>query len=77
MKVFCENTHFRVNISTLPFRCPALRRMFVQTSLAAAESPNGFPRILSSDTPQDFSTLLKTIYLQGSLLRTRAAGSLY
>ena len=39
--------------------------MFTQTNLAAAESPNGCPRILASDTPQEFTTLLKTVYLPG------------
>ena len=39
--------------------------MLAQTSLAAAESPNGCPRILSSDAPNDFAALLKTIYLPG------------
>ena len=39
--------------------------MFAKTSLATAESPNGCPRILSSDTAKDFATLLKMIYLPG------------
>ena len=63
----CGNTLFRVHISTLSFHSPALRRMFAQTNLTTAESPNGCPRILSSDTPKDFTTLLKMIYLPGSV----------
>ena len=63
VEVLCGNTLFRVHVSTLSFHSPTLRRMLVQTNLAAAESPNGCPRILSSDTPQDFATLLKTVYL--------------
>ena len=39
--------------------------MFDQTSLSSAESPGGCPRILSSDTAADFTTLLKMIYLPG------------
>jgi len=62
-EVFCENTLFRVHTSVLSMRSPALRRMFAQDSLAAAELPNGCPRILSSDTATDFTTLLKVIYL--------------
>ena len=63
VEVLCENTLFRVHTSTLSFHSPALRRMFAKTNLATAESPNGCPRILSSDTAKDFVTLLKVIYL--------------
>ena len=63
VEVLCENTLFRVHTSTLSFHSPALRQMFSQTSLASTESPNGCPRILSSDTAADFATLLKMIYL--------------
>ena len=63
VEVLCENTLFRVHTSVLSMRSPALRRMFAQDCLAAAESPNGCPRILSSDTATDFTTLLKVIYL--------------
>ena len=61
-EVLCGNTLFRVHTTILSFHSPTLRRMFAQTNLAAAESPNGCPRVLASDTPQDFATLLKTIY---------------
>ena len=64
-EVLCENTLFRIHTSVLSFHSPALRRIFAQTSLASAGSPNGCPRIRSSDTPTDFTTLLKTIYLPG------------
>jgi hypothetical protein len=65
VEVLCGNTLFRVHTSILSFHSPALRRMFAQTSLDTAESPNGCPRILSSDTATDFTTLLKMIYLPG------------
>ena len=65
VEILCENTLFRVHTTVLSFHSPALRRMFAQTSLAAAESPNGCPRILSSDAAEDFATLLKMIYLPG------------
>ena len=67
VEVLCENTLFRVHISALSFHSPALRRMFAQETLAAAESPNGYPRILSSDTAKDFATLLGVVYLPGSV----------
>ena len=65
VEVLCGNTLFRVHTSILSFHSPALRRTFAQTSLDMAESPNGCPRILSSDTATDFTTLLKMIYLPG------------
>ena len=72
VEVLCGNTLFRVTVSTLSFHSPALRRMFAQANLASAESPNGCPRIPSSDTAKDFTTLLKMIYLPGfvALLHT-------
>jgi len=56
---------FRVHTSVLSFHSPALRRMFAQTNLATADSPNGCPRILPSDSATDFATLMKMIYLPG------------
>ena len=63
VEVLCGNALFRVTVSTLSFHSHALRRMFAQTNLATAESPNGCRRILSSDTAKDFTTLLKVVYL--------------
>ena len=65
VEILCGNTLFRVHTTVLSFHSPALRRMFAQINLVAAESPNGCPRILSSDAPEDFTTLLKMIYLPG------------
>ena len=63
VEVLCENTLFRVHATTMSFQSPALRRMFARANLATAESPHGCPRLLSKDTPEDFATLLKIIYL--------------
>ena len=65
VEVLCEHTLFRVHTSILSLHSPALRQMFTRANLAAAESPNGCPRILSSDTTSDFVTLLKVAYLPG------------
>ena len=65
VEVLCGNSLFRVTVSTLSFHSPMLRQMFARTNLATAESPNGCPRILSSDSAKDFTTLLKVIYLPG------------
>lgn len=63
VEVLCGNTLFRVHTGTLSFHSPVLRQMFTQANLVAAESPNGCPRILSSDTTTDFVTLLNIVYL--------------
>ena len=65
VEVVCGKTLFRVHTSALSFHSPVLRQMFSPASLTAAESPNGCPRIASSDTPADFAALLKAIYLPG------------
>ena len=65
VEVLCGNTLFRVNTTILSFHSPALRRIFAQAGPATAESPNGCPRITSSDTAADFTTLLKMIYFPG------------
>ena len=63
VEVLCDNTLFRVHVSVLSFHSPELGRMLAKVNLATAESPNGCPRILSSDSAIDFATLLKIIYL--------------
>jgi len=65
VEVVCGKTLFRVHTSALSFHSPVLRQIFSSANLTAAESPNGCPRIASSDTPADFATLLKAIYLPG------------
>jgi len=65
VEVVCNKTLFRVHTSTLSFHSPVLRQMFSPENLAAAESPNGCPRVVSSDMPTDFATLLKAVYLPG------------
>ena len=63
VEVLCGNKLFRVHATVLSFHSPALRRVFGKVSLEAAESPNGCPRILSSDSAADFVTLLNIVYL--------------
>ena len=63
VEVLCGKTLFRVHTSTLSFHSPVLRQMFSPPNLVAAESPNGCPRVVSSDIPTDFATLLKAVYL--------------
>jgi len=65
VEVLCGNTLFRIHTSVLSFHSPVLSQMFAKANLVTAESPNGYPRIPSSDTAADFATLLKAIYLPG------------
>ena len=65
VEVLCSKTLFRIHTSTLSFHSPVLRQMFSPENLTAAESPNGCPRVVSSDAPTDFATLLKAVYLPG------------
>jgi hypothetical protein len=62
-EVLCGNTLFRIHAGVMSFHSPVLGQMFAKANLADAESPNGCPRIPSSDTVTDFTTLLKVIYL--------------
>ena len=68
VEVLCGSTIFRVHTTILSFHSPVLCRVFSQADLAAAESPNGCPRIRSSDLAKDFTTLLKAVYLPGSVV---------
>jgi hypothetical protein len=63
VEVLCDNILFRVHSSVLSFHSPMLGQMFAKVNLATAESPNGCPRIPSSDAVTDFATLLKIAYL--------------
>ena len=63
VEIVCGKTLFRIHSSTLSFHSPVLRKMFSPENLVAAESPNGCPRIVSSDIPADFATFLKIVYL--------------
>ena len=63
VEVMCGKTLFRIHTSTLSFHSPVLRQMFSPANLTTVESPNGCPRVVSSDIPTDFATLLKVVYL--------------
>jgi len=63
VEVVCSKTLFHIHTSMLSFHSPMLCQMFSQVNLTTAESPNGCLCIVSSDTPTNFVTLLKVIYL--------------
>ena len=55
IEVLCDNILFRVHTSVLSFYSPVLGQMFAKANLVVAKSPNGCPRIPSSDTATDFT----------------------
>ena len=63
VEVLYGSTLFGVHAGTMSFHSVVLSRMFAKSNIITAESPNGCPRILSSDEAMDFATLLKVIYL--------------
>ena len=65
VEVLCGGILFRVHTSVMSLHSTALRQVFTQTTPASAESPNGCPRIRSSDTATDFAVLLNMIYRPG------------
>ena len=65
VEVLCERTLFRVHTTIQSFHSPVLCRVFAQTDLVAAESPNGCPCVRLSDRAKDFTTLLNAVYLPG------------
>ena len=75
--MLCGNTLFRVHAGAVSFYSPVLRRMFAQTSLAAADSPSGCPRIRPSDSAADFAILMKVIYLPGFVVPRVSLGLFY
>ena len=68
VEVLCGNTLFRAHTSVLSRHSPVLSRMLTKENLAATESPNGCPRILSPETATDFAALLGAIYLPGHVV---------
>jgi len=65
IEVLCGDTLFRLHTSILSLHSPVLGQTFARSNLATTESPNGCPRVSSSDTIIDFSTLIKVVYLPG------------
>lgn len=65
VEVLCGNVLFRVHTSVLSPHSPVFRRLFAQTNLATAESPNGCPRVLFPGTATDLVILLNAVYPPG------------
>ena len=66
VEVLCGSTLFRIHTSILSFHSSALHQVFGQASLESAESPNGCPRICSSDSTMDLPHFSRLYISQGA-----------
>ena len=65
VEIVCGDTTFRVHSTIVSFSSPKLREILSQQALLNAPTPEGRPRITTSDTVDDFAMLLKMIYTPG------------
>ena len=65
VEITCEDTLFRIHSTIVSFSSPKLRDILSQHALPAASVPEECPRIIFSDSANDFSILLKMIYTPG------------
>ena len=62
MEIACGDTVFRVHSTIISFASSELREIFSQPALLNGPTPEGCPRITTSDSAEDFGMLLKMIY---------------
>ena len=62
VEIACGDTLFRVHSSVLSLSSSKLREIVAQPALVDAPTPEGHPRVTVSDSAEDFTILLKTIY---------------
>ena len=65
MEIACGGTLFRVHSTVVSFSSPKLRDMLSPSTLLNAPMPEGCPRIVFADSPEDFAVLLKMVYTPG------------
>ena len=65
VEIVCGSTIFRVHSTIVSFSSPKLRDRLSQSVLVRAPTPEGCPRITTSDSAEDFVILLKMIYIPG------------
>jgi len=64
-EIACGDTVFRVHSTVVSFSSPKLRDILSPSTLFKAPTPEGCPRIVFTDNPEDFAVLLKMIYTPG------------
>ena len=65
VEIVCGDTVFRVHSTTISFSSSKLRDMLSQSTLLNAPRPEGCPRLIFTDSAQDFWVLLKMIHDPG------------
>ena len=65
VEIVCGGTVFRVHSSILSFSSSKLRDMLSPSTLLNAPKPEGCPRVVFTDSADDFSVLLRMIYTPG------------
>ena len=66
-EVMCGHTIFRIHSPIVSFSSSKLRDMLSPSTLLNAPMPEGCPRIIFRDSPEDFAVLLRMIYTPGYL----------
>ena len=65
VEIVCGDTTFRIHSTIVSFSSSQLREILSQPALLNAPTPEGRPRITTSDSAEDFKMLLKMIYVPG------------
>ena len=65
VEIVCGDTTFRVHSTIVSFSSSELRKILSRPALLEAPTPEGCPRIVVSDSAEDFAMLLKMIYTPG------------
>ena len=65
VEIVCGDIVFRVHSSIISFSSPKLRALLSPPALIIAPMPGGCPRIVFTDSVDDFSVLLRMIYTPG------------
>jgi len=68
VEIVCGDTVFRVHSTIITLSSPKLRDMLSPTALLNAPTPGGCPRIIFTDSAEDFAVLLKMICTRGTPL---------
>jgi len=65
VEIVCGHTIFRVHSSVVSFSSLNLRDALSKSTLLRAPTPEGCPRVVFTDSAEDFAVLLKMIYTPG------------
>ena len=75
VEIACGDIVFRVHSTIVSLSSSKLRDILSPSALLNAPTPEGCPRIASTDSAEDFAVLLKTIYTPGYVLPPLDVGS--